>query len=119
MKERTHISHALQGNDNKDRYDAEVKKLLSDKTILAWIMKYSMEEFKNYTIEEARECIEGTPEVAKIRVRPGHTPEAIVGMNTEDKIPGEGEITYDIRFYAVKPGGEPVNIIVNVILSWI
>ena len=114
IQQKTHISHVLEGNDYKDRYDAEVKKILSDKTILAWIMKYSMEEFADYTIEEARECIEGTPEVATVKVRPGHTPEAITGMPNEDKVPGEGEITYDIRFYVITRKQEHIKIIVNV-----
>lgn len=114
MKERTHISQVIAGNNNKDQYDAEVKKILSDKTILAWIMKYSMGEFRDYTIEEARECIEGMPEVATVKVRPGHTTEAISGMSNEDKVPGEGEITYDIRFYAVTHDAEHIKIIINV-----
>ena len=36
MKENTYISDALEGNDCKDRLDTEVKKVLSDKTVLAW-----------------------------------------------------------------------------------
>lgn len=114
MRQKTHISKVIEGNSNKDRYDAEVKKILSDKTILAWIMKYTMREFADYTIEEARECIEGNPEVSLIKVRPGHTPEAIIGMPNEDKVPGEGEITYDIRFYVRTKGFEHIKIIVNV-----
>ena len=114
MKEKTHISHVLEGNSNKDRYDAEVKKILGDKTILSWIMKYTMQEFASYTIEEVRECIEGTPEIATVKVRPGHVPEAVTGMPNEDKAPGEGEITYDIRFYAVTKDAEHIKIIINV-----
>lgn len=114
LRRKTHISHILEGNNNRDQYDAEVKKILGDKTILAWIMKYSMEEFRDYTIEEARECIEGTPEIATVRVRPGYTPEAIAGMTNEDKVPGEGEITYDVRFYAITRGAERIKVIINV-----
>ena len=114
MRERTHISYVIEENANKDQYDAEVKKILADKTILAWIMKYSVEEFEDYTIEEIRDCIEGTPEIATVKVRPGHTPEAIGGMPNEDKIPGEGNITYDIRFYAVTRDAMQVKIIINV-----
>lgn len=114
MTQKTHISNVIEGNNYKDRYDAEVKKILSDKTILAWIMKYSMQEFADYPIEEIRECIEGTPEIATIKVRPGHTPEAIMGMPNEDKVPGEGEITYDIRFYVRTRGLERIKIIVNI-----
>ena len=114
MEKRTYISDTLYAVSNKARYDAEVKKLLSDKTILAWIMKFSVEEFKNFSIEEIRECIEGEPEVAQVKVRPGHTPEAISGNRTDDKVPGEGEVTYDIRFYAITPDKEHVKIIINI-----
>ena len=77
-------------------------------------MKYTVEEFKNYSIEVIRECIEGKPEIAALKIRPGYTPEAIVGSSTEDKEIGEGEITYDIRFYAITPDGNHIKLIVNV-----
>lgn len=73
---RTYISNALYEASDKVRYDAEVKKLLSDKNILAWIMKFSVEEFKGFSIEEIRECIEGEPEIAQTKVRPEHTPDS-------------------------------------------
>lgn len=114
MDKKTYISQVIEGNADKVRYEAEVKKVLSDKTILAWIMKYTMEEFKDCAIATIRECIEGEPEIGTMHVRPGHTPEAIAGMNTEDKVPGEGEITYDIRFSAVTPDKERVKLIINV-----
>lgn len=87
MKRNTHISNVLEGNLNKDRYDAEVKKILSDKTVLAWILKYTVEEFDGYPIEDIRACIEGEPEIGTRRVYPGHTPEAITGLVTEDRSP--------------------------------
>ena len=88
MKRNTHISNVLEGNNSKDRYDAEVKKILSDKTVLSWILKYTVGEFDGYPVEYIRECIEGEPEVGTHRVYPGHTPEAITGLATEDKVPG-------------------------------
>lgn len=111
---KTHVANALAGAGSKVRYDTEVKKVLSDKTILAWIMKFSMEEFKEYSIWEIRECIESEPEIGEINVRPGHTPEAIIGNLTEDQIPDEGKITYDIRFYAVTPDKARMKIIINI-----
>lgn len=56
MTENTYISDVLEGNDTKDRLDTEVKKVLSDKTVLAWILKYTTAEFKQYTIEKIKEC---------------------------------------------------------------
>jgi len=114
MKSNTHISNVLEGNDNKDRYDAEVKKILSDKTVLSWILKYTVAEFDGYPVEDIRECIEGEPEVGTHRVYPGHTPEAISGLATEDKVPGEGVVTYDVRFFVITPGKERIKLIVNV-----
>lgn len=114
MKVNTNISNVIDGNVDKSKYDTEVKRILGDKTILAWIMQYSIREFGEYSIEEIRDCIEGDPEIAAQRVLPGHTPEEITGMNTECAVPGEGRITYDIRFFAVIPGGEKIKLIINV-----
>ena len=113
-KARTHISNVLHEISDKAKYDTEVKKLLSNKTILAWIMKHTVEEFKNYPIAVIRDCIEGEPEISKVKLRPGHTPEAITGNATSDKVVGEGKITYDIRFYAITPDGKHMKLLLNV-----
>ena len=106
MKQKTHLSNILEVSDNRARYDAEAKKILANKTILAWILKYVVQEFKNLSIKEIEDSIEGTPEISKVPVYPGRKPEAVIGMNTEDKIPNEGVVTYDIRFYAHAPSAE-------------
>ena len=51
----------------------------------------------------AHHCIEGNPLVSEIPVPYTNTVmnENIIGSNTEDKIPGEGSIYYDIRFEAI------------------
>lgn len=78
MKQKTYLSDALSIAATKAKYDAEVKKILSAKIILAWIMKLSMEEFKDYPIEEIMTSIEGEPEIATVPVYPGKVkPEAI------------------------------------------
>lgn len=114
MRTPTHISNALHEAADKARYDAEVKKLLSNKTILAWILKYSVREFQGMEIEAIRECIEGEPQISKVRVRPGHTPEIVTGSNTEDKVIGEGTVTYDIRFFVLTPGKERIKLIMDI-----
>jgi len=114
LKVNTNISNVIDEVSDKSRYDAEVKKVLSDKTILAWIMRSGIREFEGYSIEEIRECIEGEPAVSNKRVLPGLTPEQITGIGTEDSEPGEGTITYDIRFHAYRPDGKHVKLIINV-----
>ena len=54
----------------KSQYDTYCKRILANKVILAWILKYATEEFREMEIREAQ----------------------------EDSVPGEGELYYDIRF---------------------
>lgn len=114
MEINTNISNIVEATDVSARYDAEVKKILSNKNILAWIIKYTVSEFKEYTVEEICECIEGEPEVGIRRVMPGKTPEQIIGMDTSDKVIGEGEVTYDIKFFVCVPNGKSIKLIINV-----
>lgn len=52
-------------------YDANAKKLLASRKILAWILKYCVPEFEDSTIEDIRDIyIQGTPEVASVPVMP-------------------------------------------------
>ena len=92
MKINTNISNVVEGNADMSKYDAEVKKVLSDPQILAWILKYTTEEMKDYSMKQIISCIEGKPEVGSRYVRPGHYVKSVNGMNTEDSVPGEGKV---------------------------
>lgn len=111
---KTYLARSIATADDKAQYDTQAKKIISDKTILSWIAKYAIWELKDYSIPEIASCIEGEPEVATVPVYPGEMPAAIKGLSTEDKVPNEGQITYDIRFYLITPEGERIKIIVNV-----
>lgn len=83
------LSKAL--SHEKIRYDAQCKRVLSQKVILAWILQKTVREFKRMDIKEIIPCIEGDPEVSGIHTDPGQTnPEKISGMQNEDIVPGEG-----------------------------
>lgn len=110
----TNLLNLLHESSIKIRYDTEAKKILSNKTILSWILKFTVTEFKSYSIKEIRECIEGEPQVSEVPVRPGHTPECITGISNEDKEINEGFITYDIIFHVLTPDKEHTKIIINV-----
>ena len=104
-------------NAGKDvQYDEQCKKVLSNKVILAWILKGTAKEFKDLELDTIVSSIEGEPEVSAVKVNPGETnQERITGSRNEDKVPGEGVIYYDIRFYAYVPNGKkPIKIIINV-----
>lgn len=101
-------------------YDAACKRLLSEKVILAWIMKHCLVEYQNYSITEIMEkYIEGTPQIAETPVMPDETNVAqgsvITGIKNEDITVTEGAITYDIRFLSIVPhSGELIRLIINV-----
>lgn len=103
----------------KSQYDAYCKRILANKVILAWILRYSVKEFAHMRIAEIKKCIGDDIQISKVRVSPGMTntpePEKISGGAQEDKVPGEGEVYYDIRFSVYLPGQkEKVKMIINV-----
>lgn len=100
-------------------YDRIAKKLLANRTILAWILKYCVEEFKESEISDIRDkYIQGTPEVASTPVLPDATnvgkADYIQGDANEDVTATEGQVTFDIRFRAITPADEPLELIINV-----
>ncbi len=116
MNEETTIAQGLRITDDSAGYDAACKRVLSEKSILARIMKACLEEYKDCDVNEiAEKYIEGQPQVSTVPVMPDESGTVISGMDTEDKSVHEGMITYDIRFRAILPDAkERVAIIINV-----
>ena len=88
-------------------------RLLSEKTLLAWIMKGCIDEFHGCdVIELAGKYIEGHPQMAEFHGGAGAT---IHVEGLKDTATVEGSIPFDIRFIATDPAtGEHLYIIVNV-----
>ena len=99
----------------KALYDAACKNVLSEKGIVAHILKTCVEEYKDSTIEEIIQCIQGKPEIDKILVQDASLPTRIGGEQTEDASDKEGTIFYDIRFTATVPSSddETIELIIN------
>lgn len=114
MHRPANISYVIDGNADKSKYDTEVKKILSDGQILAWILKCTVREFCDYSLGEIQKCVVGAPEVGVHSIRPGHYTEAIESMNTEDAVPGELTFTYDIRFRVRLHDRSEMGLIINV-----
>ena len=113
----TTISKSIRSADDRANYDAACKRLLSEKMILAWILKDCVEEFRDCDVKDiASRYIEGEPQVSEIPVAPDETSAATVihGISTEDTTQTEGTVTYDIRFLASVPSStEKIHMIVN------
>ena len=105
--------------EKKSQYDTYCKRILANKIILAWILKYVAEEFRDMSISAIKTCIESDIHISDVDVLPGRTnlnaPEKITGESESDSVPGEGELCYDIRFsvsYARQK--ERIKLIINV-----
>lgn len=115
MNVKTNIGQVLGGTPaDKLKYDTSIINVLSDKNILAWIMKYSIDVYKDCSIEEIKQYIEGEPEVQERKLLPGNSQDRIVGMSEKELVFNEGESYFDIRFYALTPNGEHAKLIINV-----
>lgn len=97
----TYLAQAVEATSDAVSYDTNVKYLLADKQILAWILKYAVREFKDMSVQDIMSCIGDDIEVGLRPVEPGISNFGrIIESNTEDNVPGEGKIFYDIRFSA-------------------
>ena len=95
--------------DEKAGYDAACKRLLSEKIILAWIMKNCLEEYRNCDVDEITEkYIEGTPQVGEVAVAPDESNRVSViqGAGNEDTSLTEGTVSmiFDILQSLLYPG---------------
>ena len=114
--------------EGRSRFDTESINLIVNRKLLAWILQECVEEFAGMSLEEIMPYIDDLS-IGSLPVEPGLTntttvgalserssserivgsptkrkmSERIVGAPTESKIPGEGVITYDIRFSARIP----------------
>ncbi|MCD8023437.1 MAG: hypothetical protein LUF30_10875, partial [Lachnospiraceae bacterium] len=101
------LRSAIRQAEVQAQYDAQCKSVLASRTILAWILRYTMSEFAGYTLAEIEDCI-GEPEISSVGVDAGSThliqvsseleasrsahrgAEKIMGLSNESNIPGEG-----------------------------
>lgn len=96
--------------EQKMRYDAACKQVLSERGILAYILKECVAEYAELDYREIEQCIE-EPEVSEGAVEPSR----IQGANTEDTSLDEGTVKYDIKFKAKAPAGDTeLELIINI-----
>ncbi len=103
----------------KAQYDTQCKKILSEKIILAWILKHVTTEFSEMCIEEIMNCIEN-PQISSVKVNPGETNQTpseqknTVKTGIEDAVSDEGSIYYDVIFSAYVPAKDArIKLIIN------
>lgn len=89
----TNLAQALEAANDASAYDTNIKFLLADKQILARILKYAVQEFKDMTIEDIISSISDDIDVGTRPLDAGLSNIGRVNLsNAEDNIPGEGKI---------------------------
>ena len=116
MEQETSVSDAILIADTKAQYNDCAKKILGEKIILAHILVNVAEEFQDMSPEEVAELIEDEPKISEIPLEPGKTNmPRIQGIDTNDAVPNEGTITFDIRFHVnYLEGTEVIKLMVGV-----
>lgn len=119
----TQLAKLIKVTDKRAKYDTQVKKLLANEAILAWILKTCTEEFAPYSPQEIIRCIEGEPEISLKAVHADDldadelidSNRSVGGENTEDNSLKEQTVYYDIRLNACAPGDkQPIQLIINI-----
>ena len=64
----------------KSQYDACCKRILANKIILAWILKYVTDEFADMSVDEIKKCIGPDVQISEVSV-----------SARQDKYAGTGE----------------------------
>mgnify|MGYP002797924802 FL=1 len=126
MEVETQLAKLIEITNERAKYDSQVKKLLANEAILAWILKTCTEEFAPYSPNEIIKCIEGKPEISQKAVHSDEldadeaaelvsSDKSIEGVNTEDSSIKEQTVYYDVRVNASAPGdSKPIQLIINV-----
>lgn len=110
----TTVANDIDNADDKIRYDQQVKKVLANRPILSRILKHTVNELREYSLEIIESCISKNIDISSVYVNPGESNTKIVSDETNDKFDGEGKIIYDIKFFITTPHGEQRKIIINI-----
>ncbi len=115
---KSNLTKRLETTKLIEQFDSCAKKLLSEKIILAWILKSCVEEFKDCSIQWIMtEGIVDDIEVSTNVVDADEediTESELSGSNTEDNSIKEGKIFYDIKFNAKAPNADDyIYLIIN------
>ncbi len=118
----SNLQQAVASVTRNPKLDQSVKRLLSDKQVLARILKRVTVEFMDEDLDSIMDCIEGKPQIETVPITPGFSnlpPEAtqIMGDNTESAIPEEGTHYFDIRFSARIPNNKYIDFGIRIIVD--
>ena len=98
MKVKNSISTTMRTLKGKETKDKAAKNIFSYKPIMSNILKYTVEEYKNCSLEEIMECIEGDTIQTGTALIEEDMAKTIRGERNELHTTDEAAATFDILF---------------------
>ena len=96
----------LSTEEGKAKYDQAMRKVLSDKQVLAWILKRFESEYEQLPLEEIEKKYIEPETILVSKVGVSRDSPVIKGLSEKDATHKEGTVYYDIVFQAYYPGNE-------------
>lgn len=96
----------LSTEEGKEKYDQTMLNVLSDKQVLAWILKRFVSEYEHLPLEEIETKYIEPETILVSKAGVSRDSSRIKGLSEKDSTQMEGTIYYDIVFQAYYPGNE-------------
>ena len=96
----------LSTEEGKTKYDQTMLNVLSDKQVLAWILKRFVSEYEHLPLEEIETKYIEPETILVSKAGVSRDSSRIKGLSEKDSTQMEGTIYYDIVFQAYYPGNE-------------
>ncbi len=96
----------LSTEDGKAKYDQTMLNVLSDKQVLAWILKRFVSEYEHLPLEEIETKYIEPETILVSKAGVSRDSSGIKGLLEKDSTQTEGTVYYDIVFQAYYPGNE-------------
>ena len=112
----TELARTVEIAGTKSGYDAACRLVLSQRIVLAHILKRCVEEYRDCSPEEICGFIDRDPSVGETEVGRGLSNAFITGNSTDDVSVNEGSVRYDVLFSSAVPGMKEgrLGLIINV-----
>lgn len=96
----------LSTEEGKAKYDQTMLNVLSDKQVLAWILKRFVSEYENLPLEEIETKYIEPETILVSKAGVSRDSSGIKGLSEKDSTQTEGTVYYDIVFQVYYPGNE-------------
>ena len=108
----------LSGKDDPDG-DPLIKRIFSNREVLAWLLVHFIDEYKELTVQEVMEKYlpKARLDIGRIPVHPGEAPpESVPTGNVEDKQLAEGTTVFDVVLMLPSPNkpNRSIGVVINI-----